>query len=304
MSEARPFKAALPRVLPDRLRTRLSPHDRRVRPRLWTELALVVVAYGLYSLTRDAVPGQRAAAMRRAESVLRTEHSLHVDVELTINHALDKITPLIVGMNYYYATLHFLITIGVLVWLYVRHPQAYRAGRTVLFLATVSSLIGFYFYALAPPRYLADHGFIDTVVKHHTWGSWATPDVDTVSNQYAAMPSDHIAWSGWCAVMIHRYAGHRWIRLAGLTYPVFTFTVIIATGNHFVADAAGGALTLTLAFTIQHFAARLGNRDTAGAGTAGLAPPRTQNDSGRHQGTLGKQRGVSDAEPAVEQRDG
>jgi len=126
MSEARPFKAALPRVLPDRLRTRLSPRDPRVRPRLWTELALVVVAYGLYSLTRDAVPGQRAAAMRRAESVLRTEHSLHVDVELTINHALDKITPLIVGMNYYYATLHFLITIGVLVWLYVRHPQPPR----------------------------------------------------------------------------------------------------------------------------------------------------------------------------------
>lgn len=304
MSEARPVKAALPRILPRRLRTRLSPHDRRVRPRLWTELALVVVAYGLYSLTRDAVPGQRAAAMRRAESVLRTEHSLHIDVELTINHAVDKITPLIVGMNYYYATLHFIITIGVLVWLYVRHPQAYRSARIVLFLATVSSLIGFYFYALAPPRFLADHGFINTVVTHHTWGSWGDSSMDTVSNQYAAMPSDHIAWSGWCAVMIHRYAGHRWIRLAGLAYPLFTLTVIIATGNHFVADAAGGALTLTLAFTIQHLAGRLWNRDAAGARKAGLPPPRTQNDSGGHQGTLGEQRGIGDPEPAVEQRDG
>ena len=295
MSEARPYEAVLLRVF---------PRDRRVRPLLWTELALIVIAYGLYSLTRDAVPGQRAAAMHRAEWILRTEHSLHLDVELTINHAIDKITPLIVGMNYYYATLHFLITIGVLVWLYVRHPQAYRSARTVLFLATVSSLVGFSFYALAPPRYLADHGFIDTVVKHHTWGSWATPDVDSVSNQYAAMPSDHIAWSGWCAVMIHRYAGHRWIRRAGLVYPLFTLTVIIATGNHFVADALGGTLTLTLAFTIQHFAGRLWNRDGAGARTAGLPTPRTQHDSGGHQGTLGEQRGVGDPEPAVEQRDG
>lgn len=295
MSEAPPLKAALLRVL---------PRDRRVRPRLWTELALIVVAYGLYSLTRDAVPGQRAAAMRRAESVLRTEHSLHIDVELTINHTADKITPLIVGMNYYYATLHFLVTIAVLVWLYVRHPQAYRSARVVLFLATVSSLIGFSFYALAPPRFLAGHGFINTVVKHHTWGSWGNSGMDTVSNQYAAMPSDHIAWSGWCAVMIHRYAGHRWIRLAGLAYPLLTLMVIIATGNHFVADAIGGALTLTLAFTIQHVASRLGNRDATDARRAELPPPRTQHDGGGHQRTLGEQRGVSDPEPAVEQRDG
>ena len=273
----------------------------QTRPRLWTELALIGVGYGLYSLTRDAVPGQKAVAMRRAESVLRREHSMHIDVELTVNHALDKITPLIVGMNYYYATLHFAITIGVLVWLYARHPQAYRSARTVLFLATVSSLIGFYFFALAPPRFLADHGFVNTVVAHHTWGSWGNSGMDSLSNQYAAMPSDHVAWSGWCGIMLYRYAGHRWIRVAGLAYPLFTLTVIIATGNHFVLDAVGGALTLTAAFTVHHLAARLLNRRT---GEASLPPPRAQHDGGGHQRALGEQRGVGDPEPAVEQRDG
>ena len=253
---------------------RLAARGRRDRPRLWTELALMAAGYGLYSLTRDAVPDHKTAAMHRAESVLRFEHSLHIDVEYTVNHALDKITPLIIGMNYYYATLHFLITIGVLVWLYVRHPQAYSSARTVLFLATVSSLIGFYFFALAPPRFLTDHGFIDTVVKHHTWGSWANSDMDSVSNQYAAMPSDHIAWSGWCGVMLYRYAGHRWIRIVGLFYPLFTFTVIIATANHFVADAVGGALTLTMAFTLVWLAHRL--RDP-GRGEPS-APPRQRSD--------------------------
>ena len=242
--------------LPDRLRALVSARG-GLRPRLRTELGLIAVGYGLYSLTRDAVPDHRTAAMHRAESILRVEHTLHVDVELTVNHAVDKVTPLIVGMNYYYAILHFLITIGVLVWLYVRHPQAYRSARTVLFLATVSSLIGFYFFALAPPRFLTDHGFIDTVVKHHTWGSWADSSMDSVSNQYAAMPSDHIAWSGWCGIMLYRYAGHRWLRIAGLAYPLFTLTVIIATGNHFVADAAGGALTLTVAFAVQRLARTL-----------------------------------------------
>ncbi|MBS2552974.1 phosphatase PAP2 family protein [Catenulispora sp. NL8] len=282
---------------------RLFGHNRQARPKLWTELALVVVGYSLYTITRDAVPGQKAVAMRRAAAVLRTEHSLHIDIELTVNHALDKITPLIVGLNYYYATLHFFITIGVLIWLYVRHPQAYRSARTVLFLVILSSLIGFYFFAMAPPRLLTGHGFIDTNVEHHTWGSFASPTMQSVSNQYAAMPSDHIAWAGWCAVMIYKYAGHRWIRVAGLIYPLFTFTAIIGTANHFVADAVGGALTLAAEFAIHHLAARLWQRRT---GQAALPPPRAQHDGDRHrhQGTLGEQRGAGDPEPAVEQRDG
>lgn len=250
----------------------------RLRPRLWTELGLIAAGYGLYTLTRNAVPDHKFAAMHRAAALLRIEHTLHVDVELTVNHALDKITPLIVGMNYYYATLHFLITVGVLVWLYVRHPHAYRDGRTVLCLATVASLIGFYLFALAPPRFLADHGFIDTVVKHHTWGSWASANVDSVSNQYAAMPSDHIAWSIWCAVMIYRHASRRWIRLAALTYPLFTLTVIIATANHFLADAAGGAVTIAAAFALQHLLSRARPARPARPGGGTMPPQKIDDD--------------------------
>lgn len=286
---------------------RVFGQTRQGRPRLWTELALIVVGYSLYTLTRDAVPGQKDIAMRRAASILRTEHSLHIDIELSVNHALDKITPLIVGMNYYYATLHFLITIAVLVWLYVRHPQAYRAARMVLFIAILSSLIGFYFFALAPPRLLPGHGFIDTTVKYHTWGSWASPSMQQVSNQYAAMPSDHIAWSGWCAVMVYRYAGHRWVRIAALFYPVFTFVVIIGTANHFVSDAAGGALTLAAAFALHHLASRWwSRRGAAGAAEAGasLPTPRAQHDGGGHERALGEQRGLGDPEPTVDQLDG
>jgi hypothetical protein len=171
-------------------------------------------------------------------------------------------------------------------------------------MAIVASLIGFYFFALAPPRFLVDHGFIDTTVKHHTWGSWASPEMQSVSNQYAAMPSDHIAWAGWCAVMIYRYAGHRWIRVAGLFYPLFTFTVIIGTANHFVADAVGGALTLSAAFTVHYAATRLRNRHIGHAAEAELPPPRTQHDGGGHERTLGEQRGVGDPEPAGDQRVG
>lgn len=226
------------------------PGPRRLRPALRGELALIIVGYAAYTLTRNAVPTHRAAAFHRAEAIWRAERALHINIELTVNHALDRITPLIVGMNYYYATLHFVITIGVLIWLYTRHPAAYRMARSVLFTATVLSLIGFYFYALAPPRFLTGHGFIDTVVVHHTWGSWASGDVDKVSNQYAAMPSDHIAWATWCAVVMWRNTRHRWIKVVAAVYPAFTLTVIIATANHFLADAAGGLVTLACAYAL------------------------------------------------------
>ncbi|MCX4853481.1 phosphatase PAP2 family protein [Streptomyces canus] len=230
------------------LPARLRPLD---RPRLWTELVCTGLLYWAYTLTRNAVPAHRTAALHRAHAIWHAEQELHLNIELTVNHAADRVGWLIVGMNYYYATLHFIITIGVLVWLYVRHPGHYRSVRTALYSATLLALIGFAFCATAPPRFLAGQGFIDTVVVHHTWGSWASGDVASLSNQYAAMPSVHIIWSTWSGLTLAFLARRTWVRVLGVCYPLATFTVILATANHFVADAAAGAATLTAGFLIQ-----------------------------------------------------
>ncbi|WP_245607789.1 phosphatase PAP2 family protein [Streptomyces prunicolor] len=251
MSEATPATAGetpawwhVGPLLPARLR----PLD---RSRLWTELVCTALLYWAYTLTRNAVPAHRTAALHRAHAILHAEQQLHVNIELTVNHVADGVGWLIVGMNYYYATLHFSVTLGVLVWLYVRHPGRYRSVRTALYTATLLALIGFAFCATAPPRLLAGQGFIDTVVVHHTWGSWASGDVASLSNQYAAMPSVHIAWSAWSGLTLAFLARRTWVRILGACYPVATFTVILATANHFVTDAAGGAATLALGFLIQ-----------------------------------------------------
>lgn len=227
---------------------RLRPLD---RPRLWVELVFTAVGYWAYTRSRNAVPAERGAALHRAHLIWDAERALHLNVELAVNHAADKVTWLVVGMNYYYATLHFIVTIGVLVWLYTRHPARYRSARTALYAATLLALMGFIFCALAPPRFLAAEGFIDTVVKHHTWGSWASGDVASMSNQYAAMPSVHIIWSAWAGLALAFLARRTWVRVLGVLYPLATFTVILATANHFLADAAAGAATLAAGFLIQ-----------------------------------------------------
>ncbi|MEU9255238.1 phosphatase PAP2 family protein [Streptomyces sp. NPDC048270] len=219
------------------------------RPRIWFEILLIAVSYWTYSLIRNAVPEQKAAALANADWIWNAERSLGIAVEQTVNHAVNSVTWLVVGMNYYYATLHFIVTIGVLVWIYRFHPGRYAATRLVLFATTGVALVGYYLYPLAPPRLMNGQNFVDTVLVHHTWGSMASGNLKNMSNQYAAMPSMHIGWSLWCGLTIFAVASAPWARILGLLYPAATLVVIVATANHFWLDAVGGLLCLAFGYT-------------------------------------------------------
>jgi hypothetical protein len=232
----------VPPLLPPRLRTVR-------RPRLWEEVLFIGASYFLYSLIRNGVPTHERLAFHRASQILVAERWLHINVELGLNKAVAGVGWLAQTADYYYATMHFAVTIGVLVWLYLRRPLQYRSARTVLYATNIVALIGFWLFPLAPPRML--HGYIDTVVKFHTWGSWGSAGVDAASNQFAAMPSLHIGWSLWCAIVLIKLSTRTWVRVAGALYPVVTCLVIMGTANHFILDAAGGVVALMIGFGIQ-----------------------------------------------------
>jgi hypothetical protein len=224
------------------------------RPRLWREILLIGACYGAYSIVRNMVPTRHDAALRRAGDLLGLERGLHIDVELWLNRLFTRVDWLGVSANYYYATLHFVVTIGVLGWLFARHPGRYRAYRWWMFGTTVSALIGFWFYPLAPPRMMP--AYVDTVLAFHTWGLYDSSPIATMSNQYAAMPSLHTAWSLWCAVAIVRVARPRWVKILAVCYPVCTVLVIMGTANHFILDAAGGVVSLSIGFVVAIGAGR------------------------------------------------
>lgn len=230
-----------------------SPTSRRRRrvprhPSIWFEIVLIGISYWTYSLVRNAVPERQRAALTNADWVWRAEHTLGIAVESSINRAVDGVNWLIVTMNYYYATLHFVLTIAVLVWLYRAHPGRYAATRLVLFATTGVALLGYYLFPLAPPRLMRGGHFIDTVQVHHTWGSMASGNLADMSNQYAAMPSMHMGWSVWCGVTVVMLARPLWVRVLGGLYPLSTLTVIVCTANHFWLDAVGGLLCLGFGF--------------------------------------------------------
>jgi len=233
-------RARLPVLLPYRLRALR-------RPRLWEEVGFIGLSYLLYSMIRNGVPTHEIGARNRAEALYGVERALHIDIELSINRMVAGVHWLSLASDYWYAIMHFVVTVAVLGWLYLRHPLRYRAARSVLLITNLVALVGFWGFSLAPPR-LIGHGFIDTVVRDKIWGSWGTSGMDAASNHYAAMPSLHIGWALWCAVVVVTLTRWRWLKILGAIYPVVTLFVILATANHFLLDAVGGVVAVASGF--------------------------------------------------------
>ena len=227
----------------------------RHRPRWWTELALVLVLYGCYDATRGLRRGSVSTANHNGWLLLHWEDTAHLAPEHALNHLLGQVPVLAVLAAYFYATLHFLVTPGVLVWLYRRYPGSYAQARTVLAVATIASLVGFWLFPATPPRLLPGSGVRDTLADVHQWGWWsgqtsAPRGLGSLANEFAAMPSLHVAWALWAGWLIASHARRRVVRVAGVAYPILTALVVMSTGNHYLLDVLAGAAVLGLAAAI------------------------------------------------------
>ncbi|MFI0482204.1 phosphatase PAP2 family protein [Actinomadura sp. 9N215] len=210
-------------------------------PPVWRELLLVVLFYTAYTLTRIVlVQDGTGPAFAHADQILGAERFLGLDVELHLNQTLLSVPWLARSANIFYATMHFIVTLIVVLWLYRYRPQHYRWLRTSIMTATGVALIGFWLYPLAPPRFLHNEGFVDPVTALHSLGLYASDASGTLTNQYAAMPSMHAGWSLWCGLVVVKLASQKWAKALGAIYPVTTVYVILSTANHYVLDAVAG----------------------------------------------------------------
>ncbi len=226
-------------------------NPRRARRLAWLyEVAIIAVGYAFYSWIRNLVTAREGEAVHRAQRLVELEKTLGIYHERAVNHFVAGHHWLAYASNYYYATMHFAVTIAAGVWIYRRHPEYARPLRSAWYAMNVAGLFGFAFLALAPPRLLPGGRFVDTVVEFHTWGSWGDQSVSSHSNQYAAMPSMHIGWSAWVGLAVVALATRRGVRLIGALYPFVTLFVIIGTGNHFFLDAVGGLVALGAGFLV------------------------------------------------------
>jgi hypothetical protein len=214
---------------------------------LWIEALVIGWLCWIYDLITGLAPLRRAAALSHAWGVLRLERSLHLDPELTLNRWLAHHHSLGLAFSDYYDNAHFVVTLGVLGWLWWRHPDAYRPLRNALVLINIFGFIVFWLYPMAPPRMLSGVGFTDVVALTHAFGSWHTGTLASDADQLAAMPSLHMAWASWCVLAVWRVTKRSWIRALVVLHLGLTGFAVLATGNHFLADVLAGLATMALA---------------------------------------------------------
>jgi hypothetical protein len=223
------------------------------------EAAFIGVAALLYSLVRGMTNDRVEAAFANAERVVSLERWLGLFVETDVqSFALQS--DLVLGVvNAVYIS-YWPLVVGSLSWLLIRHPRVYPLFRNAILASGALCLVMFALFPLAPPRFLPEYGFVDTIARESA--GYRSFNASPLVNEYAAMPSLHFGWVLLLTIAVGVVVHSRAIRGIAFTAPPLMFGAIVLTGNHFILDGVvGGAIVLTglwIAVTLRRPAVRGG----------------------------------------------
>ena len=221
----------------------------RVLPQGWLDLlrqfSLFVSAFLVYDLVRGLVEGRGAtAAFQNARELISIERTLHLFIEPSVQAWASGSHVVMVSASWLYVNAQTSITIAALVYLYVRHNRSFYFVRNMFLIAMAIALVGYTVFPTAPPRFMPEWGFIDTVSDiTGVRNSHASGVMSALFNPYAAVPSMHVAFALMIACPLARLARSAAVRIVWVTYPFLMTFVIVVTANHFLLDAVLGALT-------------------------------------------------------------
>jgi membrane-associated phospholipid phosphatase len=118
------------------------------------------------------------------------------------------------------------------------------------------ALVGYTVFPTAPPRFLPEWGFTDTVANFV--GEAAENSANVLYNPFAAVPSMHVAFALMISIPAFMLVRNRVLKALWLVYPLVVTFVVMVTANHYWLDAALGALVAAVsAYTASAGFARL-----------------------------------------------
>nr|WP_127479561.1 phosphatase PAP2 family protein [Nocardioides pantholopis] len=260
---------------------------RRLVPAL-LELVSVLVLFGAYNLGRLVATGRVAPADDNARAVLDLQAALSLPNEAFLQAQALQVHHL-VGLADRYYLLHFPVTIGVLVWLFVHDRTGYRWAKHALVAVTGVAMVVHIVLPVTPPRLLAASGMVDTGQRSGASVYDGSP-LSGLANEYAAMPSLHVGWALLLAIVLVVRGSSRW-RWVWLLHPVLTTATVVVTANHYLLDAIAGAALVVLSLVWLRPSRRGRPRSTRSArqpagGTTQVRPHGVRRDPGeeeRHQ---------------------
>jgi membrane-associated phospholipid phosphatase len=212
------------------------------------QLALFAGAYYIYRIVRGFIDGQAGLAFENARALVDIERSLGLFFEPSLQAWTKGEEWLLLFANWMYVNSHFVVTTTFLIWLYLARNHAYYFVRNMFMVAMGLALVGYTVFPTAPPRFLPEWGFTDTVANFV--GEAAENSANVLYNPFAAVPSMHVAFALMIAVTGVRICRSAATRALWALYPLLVLLVVIVTANHFWLDAAAGVLVAALAALI------------------------------------------------------
>jgi hypothetical protein len=215
------------------------------------QIVLFCGAYWLYRLVRGLVDGRAAEAFDNARAVIDVERGLGLFVEPSI-HAWASANALVIDLaSWMYLNSHFAITTVTLAWIYLCRNERFYFVRNMFMVAMGLALVGYAAVPTAPPRFMREWGFTDSVAAF-TGVEADSASADLLFNPFAAIPSMHVAFALMIGVTMARMTRRRWAQVLWWSYaPVVTF-VVIATANHWWLDGFLGAVVAAVSAVCAH----------------------------------------------------
>lgn len=208
---------------------------------LVAEATLLYAAYFCYYLVRGMVKDQVSAATVNAHRVVDLERSLRIFIEPQLQEFALNHDWIVNAMNWVYVWLHWPVIAVVLVWLFFNYRSEYTLYRNAVLISGALALLIFAFFPVAPPRFMPEFGFIDTIEQRSYSQHVLLPS--GLANKYAAVPSLHAGWNLLMALAIVQNARSYSIKAVGFVLPVLMSMSIVLTGNHYILDFVIGDAT-------------------------------------------------------------
>ncbi len=214
---------------------------RRVHP----ELLFFLGAYLLYIGARWVFAGDPSTARDHAMWIVSLERSLNLEVEESVQHALDGPTVSWLLSNVYMAA-QLVVLPGSLFALYRWARPVYRRLRATVLATWMIAVPIHGLWPVAPPR-LAGIGITDTVSDQLVSLSGHST---IFYNAFAAVPSLHVGFAFAISIALASALRWRWAKGLALLWGPLVFLAVVATGNHFVFDGAVGLVVTTAGFAV------------------------------------------------------
>jgi hypothetical protein len=204
------------------------------------QLVLFCGAYWLYRLARGMVDDRTEEAFHNARGVISLEREMGLFFEPSVHAWATAHAAVIDFASWMYVNSHFAVTTGTLAWIYLRRNERFYFVRNMFMVAMGIALVGYVAVPTAPPRFMPEWGFVDSVEVFtgidHDAGS-----AGMLFNPFAAIPSMHVAFALMLGLTMAHVVRRRWAKALWWAYaPLVTF-VVIATANHWWFDAFLGA---------------------------------------------------------------